>query len=87
MKKTLHRNYTLHRQQSKAAAKTLMRERNLNEEDLVNTMRVAGDNIKAGMACAEALVDYLQENITHCECFSKMPMQTGRRDVPEREPA
>lgn len=48
MRKTLRRNYTLHREQSKAAAKTLMRERKMNEEDLVKTMTVAGDNIKAG---------------------------------------
>lgn len=49
MQKTLRRNYTLHREQSKVAAKALMRERNLNEEDLTKTMQLAGDNIKAGM--------------------------------------
>ncbi len=48
MRKTLRRNYTLHREQSKVAAKTLMRERQMNEEDLEKTMQVAGDNIKAG---------------------------------------
>eukprot|EP01127_Copromyxa_protea_P005319 TRINITY_DN15263_c0_g1_i1.p1 TRINITY_DN15263_c0_g1~~TRINITY_DN15263_c0_g1_i1.p1 ORF type:complete len:607 (-),score=96.36 TRINITY_DN15263_c0_g1_i1:94-1707(-) len=48
MRSTLRRNYTLHREQSKAAAKTLMKERDLTPEDLRKTMRVAGDNIKAG---------------------------------------